>query len=111
MVELFDAIGKVKLLIIDPGNNEQNCQIIRNMLHRNLISGNNDPAEVYKLLQIKLFRQHEAFPSLHNVQDLCSREIAPVLPRIDRIRQLFNCFRVQQVCQKQYLIRITPWLC
>lgn len=46
MLELFDAIGKVKLLIIDTGHNGQNCQIIRNMLHKNLASGNNDPAEV-----------------------------------------------------------------
>lgn len=64
------------------------------MLQRNLTSGNNDPAEVYKLLQIILFRQHEAFPSLHNVQDLCLREIATVLPRIDpedtSIIQLFS---------------------
>lgn len=46
MLELFDAIGKVKLLIIDTCHNGQNCQIIRNMLHKNLASGNNDPAEV-----------------------------------------------------------------
>lgn len=46
MLELFDAIGKVKLLIIDTCHNGQNCQIIRNMLHKKLASGNNDPAEV-----------------------------------------------------------------
>lgn len=83
MVELFDAIVKVKLLIIDTGQNGQNCQIIRNMLHKNLASANNDPAEVDKLLQIILFRQHKALPSLHNVQNLCSIEIDAVLPRVD----------------------------
>ncbi|XP_052679504.1 uncharacterized protein LOC128160245 [Crassostrea angulata] len=83
MVELFDAIGNIKLLIIDPGNSGQSCQIIKNILHKNLTSAKNDPAEVSKLLQIVLFSQHEAFPSLNNVQDLCSREYKAVLPRID----------------------------
>lgn len=83
MVELFDAIGNIKLLIIDPGNSGQSCQIIKNILHKNLTSAKNDPAEVSELLQIVLFSQHEAFPSLKNVQDLCSREYKAVLPRID----------------------------
>lgn len=83
MVELFDAIGDVKLLIIDTGSSGQNCHIIKNMLDKNSTSGKNDPAEVSELLQIILFHQHEAFPSLNNVQDLCSREVDAVLPRID----------------------------
>lgn len=83
MVDLLHEIGNIKILIIDPGNSGQNCQIIKNILHKNLTSEKNDPGKVSQLVEIILFSPHEAFPSLHNVQDLCTCEIVAHLPRID----------------------------
>lgn len=83
MLELFNVLGKVKILIIDLDESGHNCHMIKNLLHKNFTSGENDGRKISELQQIILFCQHEAFPSLSNVRDLCSLETEAVLPRID----------------------------
>lgn len=76
-VRLFNSIGNVKLLIIDPGVDGQNHHSVKS------ITDKMDSSDVSGLQHVILFFPHESLPSLYNVQDLCSREIDAALPRID----------------------------
>lgn len=85
LTELLGAIGTVKLLVINLDVGEQNHSTIQNILKRNSTSDKDNSVERLGLQRVVLFNQNEKFPSLNNVQDLCSQEKEAdiLLPRID----------------------------
>nr|XP_022302879.1 uncharacterized protein LOC111110604 [Crassostrea virginica] len=82
-VKVCSKLGRVKMLIIDPGSDGQNCQFLKEMICTDFGTNNVELPEIPDLRQVFLFNHHSSLPSVNTVAELCSREWDVDLPRLD----------------------------
>ena len=82
-VKVCSNLGRVKMLIIDPGSDGQNCQFVKDMIRTDFATNNVESSEIPDLRQVVLFNHHQSLPSVNTVAELCSRECDVDLPRLD----------------------------
>ena len=82
-VNLCSKLGRVKMLIIDPGLDGQNCQFVKDMIRTEYATNNVESSAIPDLRQVFLFNHHQSLPSVNTVAELCSREYDVDLPRLD----------------------------
>lgn len=82
IVELFRSIGNVKLLIFDPGLDEQNCAIVINILQKISSSAEIDLTSVSMLDQVISFHKCDHLAFNRSMSDFYT-DIEAQLPHLD----------------------------
>lgn len=82
IVELFCSVGNVKLLIFDPGLEEQNCAIVSNILEKISSLSKIDSTSVSTLEHVISFYNCDYLSFNHSMSDFYS-DVDAELPRLD----------------------------
>ncbi|XP_022321945.2 fatty acid--[acyl-carrier-protein] ligase ScoC-like [Crassostrea virginica] len=83
IVTLFQGVGKVKLLIFDPGVEEQNCAIVSRIVEKMSADGELNSSSSNKLERIISFYKN-AHPSFNqSISDFYAIDVDVELPRLD----------------------------
>ena len=83
IIELFQSIPTVKMLIFDPGQSGRNCEIVNKIADYPSADGHVDSTKLPALKRVILFNQSKNSSISCTVNELCTRQIDMDLPRID----------------------------